>query len=136
MNRQLKQLLIVLTVCIVLSISAILLCLIDPTFVPDLYRITSMVIVTLWAFFIVPSLMFLVKVEKERLQNQTTDQAFKEGAGIGFYLGFGGLIVLCLIVSPVTGTIWFTQTISRIISSAKMRKIKKRQQDEPDVFDI
>ncbi len=50
MNK-IKRLLIVLTICITLAGLVVLLYFLDPTFVPDAYRITSMVIVVSWAFF-------------------------------------------------------------------------------------
>lgn len=136
MNKPTKQLIIILPICFALALLAILLYLLDPFFEPDLYRISSMIIVTLWAFFISPSLMFIVKIEKERLQNQTFEQAFKSGARIGLFLGFGGLIILCLIVSPITGTIWFIQTIKQITYSVKKINIQENQQNESDIYGI
>ena len=44
------------------------------------------------------------------------------------------LIILCLIVSPLGGTIWFVQTVKQI--SVSMKQKKKTKSTESDVFDI
>ena len=45
---KIKQLPIVLTICIILAGAVVLLYLLDPDFVPDAYRIISMVIVVFY----------------------------------------------------------------------------------------
>lgn len=133
MNK-IKQLLTVLPICLALAGLAVLIYLLDPTFIPDLYRVASMVIVVLWAFFIIPSLLFDVKLAIDYFGGKTPEQAFRNGAHIGVILGFGGLIVLCLIFSPIGGTIWFIQTIKQIIISIKQKKEAKLSESE--IFDI
>ena len=133
MNK-IKQLLIVLPFCFLLAGFAVLLYLLDPTFVPDLYRVTSMVIVDLWAFFIIPALLFDVKLAKDYFAGKTPEYAFRNGARIGVVFGIGGLIILCLICSPVGGIIWFIQTVKQINVSTKQKKETKS--NEPDIFDI
>lgn len=131
---KIKQFLIVLPICFVLAGLAVLIYLLDPMFVPDLYRVTSMVIVVSWAFFIVPSLLFDVKLVNDYFRGKTPESAFRSGARIGVILGIGGMIVLCLLLSPIGGTIWFVQTIKQIIASVKRKKEAKP--NESDIFDI
>lgn len=133
MNK-IKQLLIVFPICLVLAGLTVLIYLLDPTFAPDLYRVTSMVIVVLWAFFIIPSLLLVVKLAIDYFEGKTPEHAFRNGARIGVVLGIGGLIILCLLFSPIGGTIWFIQTIKQIIVSIKQKKETKS--NESDIFDI
>ena len=111
---KLKQILIVFPICLVLAGLAMLIYLLDPMFAPDLYRVTSMVIVVLWAFFIVPSLLFDIKLAKDYFEGKSPELSFRIGMRIGVVFGIGGLIILCLIVSPLGGTIWFVQTVKQI----------------------
>ncbi len=56
--KKIRQLLIVLIICITLAGLTVLLYLLDPAFIPDAYRLTSMVIVVSWIFFLIPSMLF------------------------------------------------------------------------------
>lgn len=135
--KKLTQLLLVLPVCFLLAGLAVMCYLLDPAFIPDLYRISSMVVVVAWAFFIVPSLLFEAKAAIEYFKGETNEQAFRSGARIGVVFGLGGLLILCLLFSPVTGTIWFVQTIDRVVSDMKEKKrASKKEKDDSDVFDV
>ena len=101
MNK-IQQLLIVLPICIVLAGVTVLLYFLDPTFIPNAYTITSMVIVVLWAFFIIPSILFDVQLAKKYFGSKSPENAFRDRVRIGVILGFGGIIVSSLLLSPVT----------------------------------
>ena len=118
MNK-IKQLLIVLTISIILAGSAVLLYLLDPTFIPDAYRITSTVIVVSWAFFIIPSILFGVQSAINYFGGKSPEHAFRDGVRIGVIAGFGGILVASLLVSPITGTLWYIHTVKKIVLSKK-----------------
>ena len=75
MNK-IKHLLIVLTICIALAGLAVLLYLLDPTFISDAYRVTSMIIVVSWAFFIIPSMLFDVQIGNKIFRRQIPRACF------------------------------------------------------------
>ncbi len=135
MNK-IKQLLIVLTICITLAGSAVLLYLLDPTFIPDAYRVTSMVIVVSWAFFIIPSILFDVQLAIRYFAGKSPEHAFGDGVRIGAILGFGGTLVLSLLVSPVTGILWYIHTVRKIAISKKNKNQCSDISDKNDIFDI
>ena len=125
MNK-LKQLLIVLTISIILAGLTVLLYLLDPAFIPDAYRVTSMVIVVSWAFFIMPSMLFDVQLAKKYFEGKSPEYAFRDGVRIGVIVGLGGILVLSLLVSPITGILWYIDAVKKIGSS------KKNQNPYPD----
>ncbi len=131
-----KQLFIIFPLCFILAGLAVLLFLLDPAFIPDLYRITSMVIVVLWAFFIIPSLLFDINMIIERSKNETFEQSFRSGVRVGVFFGFGGLIILSFIISPLTGTMWFVQTIKAATAIKKKKELSEKPTETPDIFDI
>ncbi len=133
MNK-INQLLIVLTICIALAGLAVLLCFFDPTFVPDVYRVTSMVILVSWAFFIIPSMLFDAQLAIKYFEGKSTEQAFRDGARIGVIVGFGGILVLSLLVSPITGILWYIHTIKKIVLSKKNKNQYSGNSDENDIF--
>ena len=133
MNK-IKQLLIVLTICFALAGSAVLLYLLDPTFIPDAYRVTSMVIVVSWAFFIIPSMLFGAQLAKKYFAGKSPEQAFRNGVRIGVIAGFGGMLVLCLLVSPITGILWYGYTVKTIVLSKKNKNKNSDNPDENDSF--
>lgn len=136
MNK-VRQLLIVLPLSCLLAGFAILSFLLDSAFVPDIYRISSLVIVTLWAFFITPTILFAVNWMKGICEKVTDEQAFRVGARIGVCLGFDGIVILCFLLSPVIGTIWFVQTIKEASSAINEKRLRSEQStDAPDIFDI
>ncbi len=135
MNKT-EQLLIVLTISIVLAGLAVLLYLLDPTFIPDAYRVTSMVIVVSWAFFITPSMLFDAQLAKNYFEGKSPEHAFKDGVRIGVILGFVGIIVLNLLVSPVTGIMWYIRTVRKIAISKKNKNQCSDISDKNDIFDI
>ncbi len=134
MNK-LKQLLIVLTICIALAGSVVLLYLLDPTFIPDAYRVTSMVIVVSWAFFIIPSMLFDVQLATKYFEGKSPEHAFRDGVRIGVIMGFGGIIVLSLLVSPITGIVWYIQTVKKLVLSKKNKNQYSDNSNENDIFD-
>ncbi len=115
MNK-IKQLWIVLTICIALAGSVVFLYLLDPTFLPDAYRVTSMVIVVTWAFFIIPSILFDVQLAIKYFGGKSPEHAFRDGVRIGVIFGLGGILVASLLVSPVTGILWYMDTVKEILS--------------------
>lgn len=132
MNK-IKQLYIVLSICPVLAGAVVLLYFLDPTFVPDAYGVASMAIVVSWAFFIVPSTLFGVRLAVKYFACKTPGFAFADGVRIGVIAGFGGLVVLSLLVSPVTGTLWYIHAVKEIVLS---KKNKDRCSDVPNENDI
>ena len=133
---KIKQLPIVLTICIILAGAVVLLYLLDPDFVPDAYRIISMVIVVSWAFFIIPSILFGVRLAKKYFEGKSPEHAFRDGVRIGVILGGGGFVVLSLLVSPITGILWYVQTVKEIVSSKKNKNKSSDNSNADDVFDI
>lgn len=136
MNKKVKQLLIVLPISCILTSLAIISSLLDPSFVPDFYRLSSLIICTLWAFFITPTILFAINWIKDSCEKLTFEQAFRSGARIGVYLGFGGIVILCLLLSPVIGVMWFVQTVKEINSTKKDNKTRSNDEVESDIFDI
>ena len=131
---KIKQLSIVLTISIILAGFVVLLYLIDPDFVPDAYRIVSMVIVVSWAFFIIPSILFGVRLAKKYFEGKSPEHAFRDGVRVGVVLGFGGFLVLSLLVSPITGILWYINTVKNIILSKKNKDNYSGNSNENDIF--
>ncbi len=133
MNK-IKQLLLVLAICIIFAGSVVLLYLLDPTFIPDAYRVMSMVIVVSWAFFIIPSILFDVQFATNYFEGNP-DHAFRNGVRIGAIMGFGGMVVLSLLVSPITGILWYIQAVKKIVLSKKNQNQDSNSPNENDIFD-
>ena len=133
MNK-IKQLLIVLMICIILAGSAVLLYLLDPAFIPDAYRVVSMIIVVSWAFFIIPSILFDVQFAIKYFESKSPEYAFKDGVRIGVIAGFGGILVLSLLVSPITGILWYIHTVKNIVLSKKNKNQNSDTSNENDIF--
>ena len=132
--REIKRLLIVLTISIVLAGSVVLLFLLDPTFIPDAYRVASMVIVGLWAFFIIPTILFGVEFAKKYFEGKSPEHAFRGGVRVGVILGGSGIIVLSLLVSPITGILWYITTVKNIVLSKKTKNEHPDNSDANDIF--
>ena len=132
---KIKQLLIILTICIILAGFVVLLYFIDSDFVPDAYRIISMVIVVSWAFFIIPSILFGVRLAKKYFEGKSPEHAFRDGVRVGVVLGFGGFLVLSLLVSPITGILWYVQIVKEIVLSKKNKAQHSEKSNENDIFD-
>ena len=136
MSRQLKSLLIVIPICFVLAGLTVFLYLIDPAFEATWYVISSMALVTVWAFFIAPALPFTIVWVKKFFGNMNFEQSFR----LGYLLGCGwGVLALLffLIASPVSGTLWLVQTAKAVRSSAKEnRERAKNPNESDDVFDL
>lgn len=109
MNKKIKLLLIVLLSSFMLAGLVVLIYLLDPTFVPNLYSIFSLVYITLCAFFIIPTLCFLFSWVKKKYEEMTLEQSFRNGVFIGLYLV--SVAILCFLFSPLIGSIWYIETI-------------------------
>ena len=48
---------------------------------------------------------------------------------MGLWLGFGGIIVVCLLVSPVIGILWYVQTVKETKTAIK-EKARRERKDE------
>ena len=123
-----------MTICVILAGSAVLLYLLDPTFIPDAYRVTSMVIVVSWAFFIIPSVLLGVQSAIKYFEGKSPEHAFRDGVRIGVIMGFGGILLLCLLVSPITGILWYIHTLKEIILSKKNKNQYSGNSNENDIF--
>ena len=133
---RIKQFLIILTISIVLAGTVVLLYLLDSSFIPDVYRITSMVIVVFWAFFIIPTVLFGVQLAIKYFGGKSPAQAYRDGVRIGVIVGFGGILVACLLVSPITGILWYIHTVKEIVLSKKNKDQASDSSDENDPFDL
>lgn len=135
MNKKVKSLLIVLPLSFLLAGLTILCYLLDPAFEPDAYRVSSLVIVSIMVFFIIPTILFAIRWIQKICEKNTFEQGLRSGLLIGLLLGIGGIIILCFLASPVVGTIWYVQTMKEISSTIKEKRAE-RAADKPDVFDI
>lgn len=85
MNRQLKHLLLVIPSCFALSGITVLLYLLDAKFEVTPFIILSMVLASVFAFFIVPSLIFAVRWTVNYFGNLNFEQSFR----LGYLFGCG-----------------------------------------------
>ena len=113
-----------------------MLYLLDPTFVPDAYRVASMAIVVCWAFFIIPSILFGVRSARKYFEGRSPEHAFSDGVRFGVIVGFGGMIVLSLLISPIAGILWYIQTVKQIVTEKRSKKQRSDDSDVNDVFDV
>ena len=132
--KKIKQLLIVLTICVALAGLFVFLYFIDPSFIPDAYTVTSMVIVVCWAFFIAPSILFDVQLAIKYFGGKSPEQAFSAGVRIGVILGFGGILVASLLASPITGILWYIDTIKKIVEANRSQNQDADNPNENDIF--
>jgi len=109
---------------------------VDPEFEANLYIVASTVLLAVVAFFIVPACLFAVGRVKNYFRNLTFEQSFR----LGYYFGCGWGVVMFLfflLISPVTGTVWFVQTIKEIKSTtASSRKLRTKSKDNDDLFNL
>lgn len=135
-KKRLKLLLIAVSVGLILSALIVCLYLTDPNFEFDFFPVFSMVLSSVWAFFVPLALPFTVSWVKEYFERLTFEQSFR----LGYYLGCGwGVIVFILLLafSPVIGTRWFVQPVKAVRSSEKNRKERsEKPTKESDIFDI
>ncbi|MCM1306042.1 MAG: hypothetical protein NC037_01265 [Bacteroides sp.] len=132
MNKHLKSLLIVTPICLALAGLSVLLYLIDPNFAPTADILVSMILVTVWAFFIVPSIPFAIRHAK----NYFSKMDFRRGFHFGYLLGCGWgvmIFIIILFVSPITGTLWFADTIKSAVKDS--HREKEITDDTPNIFD-
>lgn len=136
MNKQIKNLFIVVPSSFVLLGLAVAAFLLDPSFTASVYIILSMVICSVWAFFFAPALMFSLVWIKNYFSGLSFEQSFRFGYFLG--RGWGVLaVVLFLAVSPITGTVWYVQTVTEIIYDSKQKRQKNlSSSDDCDVFDL
>ena len=132
MNK-IKELAIVLPVCLALSALVVVLFFLDPSIEPDSSRIALMVIVAVWAFFILPSMLCNAKTARENFGKKSYAQTYGRGAFWGTVFGASGLFILFFVLSPIGGTMWFIHTLKQIILDKNQKKeIKSSQTDKPD----
>ena len=68
MNKKVKSLSIVLPFSFILAGLTILCYLLDPAFEPDAYRVSSLVIVSIMVFFVIPTILFAVRQMKKTVK--------------------------------------------------------------------
>ena len=129
-----KQLLLVLAIGIALAGATVLLYLLDPTFTSDAYHVASMIIVVSWAFFILPSVLYALQLAKKFFEGKSPAHAFRDGMRVGVIAGFGGIVVISLLISPITGILWYIHAVKAIVLSKK--KKSSDNSDESDIFSI
>lgn len=133
MNKYLKSILIVVPVCMLAAGLTILLYFADPQFNFTVYQVLSMVLVTVWAFFVVPAVLFSVRWVKQYYAKIPPYVPTR----MGFYIirwGWGRFaFVLSLIFSPVTGSLWFVRMIKGSLLSVKE---KRNRSEETDPFQL
>lgn len=130
--RKVTQLWIVLPCSLAFTALVLVAYFLDPSYVSDFYILTSMIIAVLWAFFIVPSVLFAIILAKRFFQDKPEEEIYRVSFRIGMIFGYGGLFALCLIASPVMGTMWYIFTIKEIAAAER----EKRQTPDDDIFDI
>lgn len=112
MKKPIKSLLIVTPICILLVGLTILLCLLDTTF--DIDKIVIAIVLSVWAFFIVPAILYAINWAKLHLNNADPARSFRIG------MIWGDLIfILLIIAAPVSGILWFVKIIKDIALSKK-----------------
>lgn len=125
MNKFGKALLSVIPACFLLSGTTVGLCFLSSDFVA---YFTVCVVVLALSFFIVPSFMFALGMAKKYLANITFAQSFRMG-----YL-WGGLIFLLLFLcAPISGILWFVETVYALNAYLKQKKDKENNRDK-DIF--
>lgn len=129
MNKQVKSLLIVLPICLVLAGLTIFLCFLDSTFVIDYLIIV--IILSVWAFFIVPSVFYAIDWAKMRLKDAKPEQSFRIGYAWGDVI-----FLLLIIIAPITGILWFVKTIKEIVLSGKNKNHIENSEIEEDIFNL
>lgn len=138
MSKPTKSLLIVTPICFALAGLTVLLCVLDPEFDAGNARITAFtVIFTVWAFFIAPASIIAIVCAKSFFERLDFARAFRIGYLLGG--GFGVLIgIFLLLVSPVSGTIWFIKTVKSLMDIKKDGKSnRENDRDKSDeVFEI
>ena len=117
--RKVTQLWIVLPCSLAFTALVLVAYFLDPSYV-------------LWAFFIVPSVLFAIILAKRFFQDKPEEEIYRVSFRIGMIFGYGGLFALCLIASPVMGTMWYIFTIKEIAAAER----EKRQTPDDDIFDI
>lgn len=129
MNQQIKSLLIVTPICIVSAGLTVALCFIDSAFVRD--KIITVILLSVWAFFLVPSVLYAIGWARLHLNHADPLQSFR----IGWI--WGDLIFLGLIaVAPVSGLLWYIQTIKAVALSLKREKQKNSEIGKDDIFNL
>lgn len=80
-------------------------------------------------------MLFGAQLAKKYFAGKSPEQAFRDGVHIGVIAGFGGMLVLCLLVSPITGILWYGYTVKTIALSKKNKNQNSDKPDENDSFD-
>ncbi len=79
----------------------------DPLFIFSAYHILSMVIVTLWGFFSIPAAMLGFWSARTYMNRHSDAEAMRTSFRMGVCLGFGGSVVLFVVIAPVAGIGWY-----------------------------
>lgn len=133
MSKRLKLLLTVFGASILSAGLNVLFYFLDPDFAASDMIVISMIFTTVWAFFLLPALLFTVVWVKNYFGNLDFAQSFRVGYLLG--CGWGVLAVLLLIaVAPASGTLWYIQRIKT--ARASMKRSRTTDPDERDVFDL
>lgn len=128
MHKQLKSLLIVVPICLILAGLTVFLCLLDSTF--DSGKIIIAVVLSVWAFFIVPAVLYSISWATLHLNNADPARSFRIG-----YLWGDLLFLFLIIVAPVSGVLWFIKTIKNIVLSGRNDKhIDHSEIETEDIF--
>ena len=53
---------------------------------------------------------------------------------IGVILGFGGILVASLLASPITGILWYIDTIKKIVEANRSQNQDADNPNENDIF--
>lgn len=122
MNKYIKSLLIVVPICLVLAGVTVLLCLLDTSFAND--KIIMTILLSVWAFFIIPSVLYAINWAKTHLNNADPTRSFRIGWLWGDLIFFG-----LIIVAPVSGMLWFVKTIKEILTSIKIKRKNCQDKD-------
>ncbi len=131
MNKQIKALFIVVPICFALAGIVVLLSLLYGDFDIDYsYMVVSAVLLAVWAFFIVPAVLFALDWAKSCLDGVDGVRAFGFGSWIGLQLDV--IFILLIITSPVTGSMWFVVTVKGAVKNKKTKA--DINNDEPFKF--
>lgn len=115
-RSRVKLLFAVLGLSCLLGGGAAALCLLLLPALDSAERIAATVVITLYAFFLLPDLVFAVEYFEARANGITPRTAFF----VGYY--FGDIIALLLILlAPISGTVWYLDTAVGLIRSRKRR---------------
>ena len=80
-------------------------------------------------------MLFGAQLAKKYFAGKSPAHAFRDGVRLGVIVGFGGMLVLSLLVSPITGILWYGYTVKAIVLSKKNEDQHSDNSDENDIFE-